>query len=134
VAFAEGRYDDAIADYQRVSFTIDGVAGAEVDAIRLRTERNLAIAFAKVRAWQPSLAHANYVLSQEKNDIRALIRAVEALMNLERLPEAREALEKALRVPHSDASLVQLKRQLEEKERAERQRENRQFAKMFGKS
>jgi tetratricopeptide (TPR) repeat protein len=133
VAFTEGRYNDAIADYQRVSFTVSVLTSPEADAVRIRTERNLAVAFAKIQAWQPSLAHANYVLGQEKDDLRALVRAVDALINLDRLPEARETLEKALRVSCNDTSLAQLKRQLEEKERLERQRQNRQFAKMFGK-
>jgi tetratricopeptide (TPR) repeat protein len=133
VAFSEGRYVDAVAVYQRVSFTIDGLTGPEVDAIRVRTERNLALAFAKVQAWQPSLAHANYVLSQEKDDLRALVRSVDALMNLDRLPEARESLARAMRVSKNDPSLTQLRKQLEDRERAERQRENLEFAKMFRK-
>jgi tetratricopeptide (TPR) repeat protein len=133
VAFTEGRYEDAIADYQRVSLTIDGLRGTDVDGIRIRTERNLAVAFSKVQAWEASLAHANYVLSQEKNDLRALVRAVDALLKLEKLGEARAVLERGLRVSQKDPNLAQLKKQLEEMEKEERMRQNRQFAKMFSK-
>jgi tetratricopeptide (TPR) repeat protein len=132
-AFSEGRYDDAIASYQKVSFTIDGLNGPEIEAIRIRTERNLAVAFSKIEAWHPSLAHARYVLAQEKDDVRALIKVVEALLKLEQLKEARETLEKVMGLAPNAPGLGQLKKQLEEKEREERQRENRQYAKMFGK-
>lgn len=107
-------------------FVLDDYSGDAVVAIRLRTNRNLAVAFAKALRWKPALRHADYVLAQDKGDIRAMIRKIEALTELDRLAEARQTLDQA-------AKAAALTQHLEEREREQRQRENRQFAKMFSK-
>jgi hypothetical protein len=131
--FKAGHIFEATGLYLKQLQFLEDFSGDEVLAVQIRTNRNLALMYAKQQLWSQCLTRADFVLMEEQNDLRALVRKVEALLGLEKISDAKLTLSAALRVSNNDPALLALKRQIEEKEREDRKRTDEQYAKMFAK-
>lgn len=139
IAFREGRLDDALNDYCQGRLTLMFEGKDESDPsyfsqdyadVKLRLNRNLAVAYAKKGDPKQSLQYANEVLDFLPNDPKALLKKCEALINLEKLADARKTLTYALGVTHNDPAFKLVRERLEKLEKEERVRENQTFKKM----
>ncbi|KAK8893287.1 hypothetical protein M9Y10_021704 [Tritrichomonas musculus] len=139
VAFREGRLDDALNDYcqGRLTLMFEGkdesdpsYFSPEYAEVKLRLNRNLAVAYAKKGDPKQSLQYANEVLDFVPNDPKALLKKIEALINMEKLEDARKTLTYALGVTHNDPAFRQVREKLEKLEKEERVRQNQTFKKM----
>jgi peptidylprolyl isomerase len=142
VAFKEGRLEDALNCYcqGRLTLMFDGKDDSdpsyyapEYGEVKIRLNRNLAIAYARKEDYQQSLQYANEVLDFEPRDIRCLAKRLDAEMHLGRLAEARATLDKALGISHNDPAFTGLRARLEALEKEERLRQNETFRKMTTK-
>lgn len=134
VKFRAGDIDAALELYEKASGDVEDYFDDEANAIKIRTQKNLSLLYGKKAQWQMSLKCANDVLEKSKDDLKALVRKIEALIQLDSLDEARKSLQHALTISKNDPAFVALRGKLEEAEKIQRQRENKQYAKMFGKS
>jgi tetratricopeptide (TPR) repeat protein len=143
VAFREGRLSDAINLFSQGRLTLMFEGKDESDPsyfpqdyadIKLRLNRNLAVAHAKNNDFNQSLTYAKQVLDFLPNDAKGLAKKLEAEIRLGLLGDARKTLDKALGVTHNDPALVPLKKELEELEKADRIRMNETFKMMTKKT
>lgn len=107
--------------------------GKEIDDLKKRLNRNLSVVYAKLALWPDSLAYAEKVLSKDPCDAKALMRKLEAELQLNNTAEARKALDKGLSVTKRDAAFVRHIAEVEKRERAERLRELESFKGLAGK-
>ncbi|OHT12638.1 peptidyl-prolyl cis-trans isomerase, FKBP-type family protein [Tritrichomonas foetus] len=142
VAFREGRLDDALNDFcqGRLTLMFEGKDDSdpsyfsqEYADIKIRLNRNLAVAYARKEDYTQSLQYANEVLEFVPNDTKCLLKKCEALVHLERLVEARQTLSRALGVSHNDPVFRPVREKLEALEKEERIRQNETFKKMTKK-
>lgn len=134
IKFRAGDLDSALNLYEKAYGDIEDYFDDEANAISIRTQRNLSLLYAKKGKWRMSLNCANNVLEKSKDDLKALMRKIEALIQLDSLEDARKDLNHALVVSKNDKAFVALRGKLEEAEKAARLRQNAQYAKMFEKS
>lgn len=134
VKFRAGDIDGALNLYEKAYGDIEDYFDDDAKDITIRTQRNLSLLYAKKGKWRMSLNCANNVLEKSKDDLKALARKIEALIQLDSLDEAKKNLQHALSISKNGQAFVALKGKLEEAEKAARLRENEQYAKMFGKS
>ena len=132
--FRSGDIDSALDLYEKALGDVEDYFDNDITEITIRTQRNLSLLYAKKGKWRLSLDFANKVLEKSKDDLKALMRQIEALIQLDSLEEARKNLQHALTISKNAQPFVVLKGKLEEAEKAARIRENEQYAKMFGKS
>jgi peptidylprolyl isomerase len=141
-AFKEGRLEDALNNYcqGRLTLMFEGKDDSdpsyfapEYGELKIRLNRNLAIAYARKEDWPQSLQYANEVLDFEPKDIRSLAKKVDAEMHLGRIADARVTLDKALGISHNDPAFTGLRARLEALEKEERLRQNETFRKMTTK-
>lgn len=142
VAFREGRLEDALNSFCQGRLTLmfegkddsdPGYFAPEYGDIKLRLNRNLAVAYAKKGDYQQSHQYACEVLDFMPRDAKCLMKKLEAEIHMEKLEEARKTLDKALGVTHNDPAFGPLKRKVEEMEKAERTRQMETFKKMTQK-
>ena len=128
--FGEGKFEEAIAKYNKGLDALSEQWGDEVTQCKTKLHRNLAIAYSKTQDWKKSLKNANKVLEHEENDAKALLRKCEAEICLGNLEDARKTLNKGLGVTKNSPVFVQMRTKLEAAEKEERKRENELFKKM----
>jgi hypothetical protein len=141
-AFREGRLQDALNCYcqGRLTLMFDGkdesdpsYFSPEYGDVKIRLNRNLAVAYARAGDWKQSLQYAEEVLQFVPGDAKCLAKKADAHIHMGHLAEARAALTKALGVTHGDPAFNALSAQLEALEREERLRENETFRRMIKK-
>lgn len=96
-----------------------------------RLNRNLAVAHARVGEYENSLHYAKEALEFESNDVKMLVKKLDAELRLERIGEARQTYTRAVGASHNDPALEQYRRTLERLEREERERQSAMFQKAF---
>ncbi|OHS99037.1 peptidyl-prolyl cis-trans isomerase, FKBP-type family protein [Tritrichomonas foetus] len=128
--FRDGKFAEAVELYNNGIDALSDQWGKEVDECKLKLQRNLSIAYARCQNWKESLKNAEEVLKKEANDPKALLRKIEAEINLENLEVARQTLEKGLSVTKNDPAFVAMRSKLEAAEKEARKRENALFKKM----
>ena len=133
VKFKEGDNDAALDLYLCALNTIEDYTDESVNEVKARTMRNLSLVYNKKEDWKKSLEFANNVLDIVKDDLKALMRKIEALIYMGSIEEGKKVYAHALVVSKNNPAFVTLRSKIEEVERKERQRENKEFAKMFGK-
>jgi peptidylprolyl isomerase len=142
VAFREGRLQDALNCYcqGRLTLMFDGKDDSdpsyfspEYGDVKIRLNRNLAVAYSRANDWKQSLQYAEEVLQFVPNDPKCLAKKIDAHIHQGQLGDARAALTKALGVTHSDPAFNGLRIQLEALEKEERLRENETFRRMVKK-
>lgn len=132
VAFREGRLEDALNLFcqGRLTLMFEGKDDSdpsyfapEYGEIKIRLNRNLAVAYAKKEDWAQCLQYANEVLDFVPHDVKCLMKRLDAEVHMGRLEEARKTLNKALAVSHNDPAFGPLRRKVEEMEKEERLRQ-----------
>lgn len=132
-AFRSGDYLSSITLYDNELDCVDGLKEPEAVDILKRTHRNISTAYAKTNNWKQSLTHASIVLEHDGTDLKAMVRRIEALINLHMLHDAREAIGNATRKHGNQSILRTLKKALEAAEDTEKKEETERFTKMFRK-
>jgi peptidylprolyl isomerase len=131
--FKEGAFQDAITSYLAALEAIKSKYGKDVDEVKLKLHRNLAVSYGKAANWRQSLTYADKVLEKEASDPRALLRKVEAHIELGDFDDARKTLDKGLAVTNNSAAFLSLRTKLEQAEKNDRAREAALFKKMVKK-
>ncbi|OHT06990.1 peptidyl-prolyl cis-trans isomerase, FKBP-type family protein [Tritrichomonas foetus] len=129
--FRGGDLDSALDLYNDIFDAIDGYTNDKISEIECRTFRNLSIVHGRKGNWKQSLKYADDVLLSKEDDLKALMRKIEALINLENLDKAKETLEHAILVSKNDPAFLALRGKLENAQKLKNKRENEQYAKMF---
>lgn len=132
--FRNGEIDAALNLYDKALGDVEDYTDEEASPIKIRTQRNLALLYSKKGAWRKSLLYANQVLEKLPDDLKALMRKIESLINIESFDEAKKELQRALTLTKNDPAFVALRTKLENSQKLARQRENQAYAKMFAKS
>lgn len=130
VSFRAKDFKKAIEIYHKALDCCKDFYGKEIDSMKIRLNRNLAVAHSRLQQWHEVLIHANDVLTKEENDAKSLIRVVEAQIALGNLDEARKALTKGLKVTNNDPAFVAFRGKLDQAEKEERIRQNSLFKRM----
>ncbi|KAH0794291.1 putative FK506-binding protein (FKBP)-type peptidyl-prolyl isomerase [Histomonas meleagridis] len=131
--FRGGKFEEAIAEYKNALDAVSKKYGEDINKMNTRVQRNLSIAYYRVQNWKESLNYAEKVLKTDANDVKALLRKTEALINLGNTEEARKTLDKGLAVTKNDPAFKSMIPKLEAAEKKERARENELFKKMMSK-
>lgn len=132
--FGEGKFSDAISKYLKGLDALSEQWGKDVDEVKTKLHRNLAVAYSKIPDWRQSLKNAEEVLKKDANDAKALLRKAEAEINLDNLESARKAVEKGINLTKNSAPFVAMRTKLEAAEKAARKFENELFKKMMTKT
>lgn len=127
--FGQGKISEAISYYLKGLDALSEQWGKDVDEVKTKLHRNLAVAYSKLPDWKQSLKNAEEVLKKDANDAKALLRKAEAEINLDNLQSARQAVEKGINITKNSAVFVAMRKKLEEAEKAARQLENQWFKK-----
>jgi peptidylprolyl isomerase len=136
-SFKAGDFQAAVDSYLAAQEAIKSKYGKEIDDLKLRLNRNLAVAYAKVANWRQALVHADKVLEKEAGDLRALHRKAEAHTALADFADARKAIDKGLAATKGESTnavFVKLRADLESAEKLDRIREAELFKKMTRKT
>lgn len=131
--FKSKNYDEAIKIYRRAFHVVDEWVNEESQKLKVQLSRNLAICYGLIKNWPKSLKRAEYVLKYESGDARALLRKAEALVELKRFDQARQAILLGLGVTNNNPQFIELNQRLNDYEKPENNRKNQIYAKMFGK-
>lgn len=131
--FRAQEYKEAIKIYSHANSVLEDYFGDDVISWKVKINRNLSLMYSKIEDWTNCLKYATNVLATEKDDVKALIRKLEAELGLGNVVEARKTYERIARVSKEKALINSLKTKVESAEKIERQRENQEFAKMFNK-
>lgn len=129
-AFKAGKFDDALASYMEALDIVNEKWGSELDEIKNRLNRNASLVYCKLGLWKDSLEYAEKVLSKDKADLKAMMRKLDAEMNLGRLDAAQATLDKALATSKRDPAFVAKIAALDKLKKAERLRQDQLFKKM----
>ncbi|KAH0791617.1 peptidylprolyl isomerase [Histomonas meleagridis] len=142
VAFREGRLEDAINLYSqgRLTLLFEGKDDSDPsyfsDAyaqIKLRLNRNLSVSYAKSGDYEQSLHYAQEVLDFVPNDLKMLVRKIDAEIHLHKIVDARQTLTKAMGYSHNDPALRTFREQIEKLEKEDRIRRDQTFKMMTKK-
>ena len=131
--FKEGKFEEAITEYKNALDAVSKKYGDDIRQMKVRANRNISISYSRISNWKESLNYADQVLNTEENDLKALLRKLEALINLGNSEEARKVLEKGLVASKNDAVFRKMTPRIEALEKQERARENELFKKMVHK-
>jgi peptidylprolyl isomerase len=131
--FKAGAFQEAIESYLAALEAIKSKYGKDVDEVKLKLNRNLAVTYGKATNWRQSLIYADKVLEKEANDARALLRKIEAHIALADFDDARKSLDKALAVTNNEPAFLGLRTKLEQAEKEDRARQAALFKKMVKK-
>lgn len=131
--FAQGKFTEAISNYLKGLDAVSEQWGKEVDDVKIKLHRNLALAYSKIPNWKESLKNAEEVLKKDANDAKALLRKAEAEINLDNLQAARQAVEKGINITKNSPVFVAMRKQLEQAEKKAREFENQWFKKAMTK-
>ena len=129
--FGAGKFEEAISKYTKGLDALSEQWGKDVDEVKTKLHRNLAVAYSKIPNWKESLKNAEEVLKKDANDAKALLRKAEAEINLDNLQSARQAVEKGINITKNSAPFVAMRTKLEAAEKAARKFENELFKKMM---
>lgn len=132
--FQAGNFKEAVANYMKGLSALSDQWGQDVDDVKVKIQRNLSVAHSKLQNWRESLNYAEEVLKKDKDDAKALLRKVEAEINLDKLDSARQALQHGLQLTKNSAPFVAMKQKLEAAEKKSRQLQDELFKKMTQKS
>ena len=132
--FKEEKYEECVELYRSAYHIVNDWVNEDSMKLKVLLSRNLAICYGKLKMWAKSLKRAEYVLSTESGDIRALLRQAEALLELGRLEEAKKPIQLGMTLSKNSPVFVDLHKRLVELEKPEKARQNQMFAQMFKKS
>lgn len=139
-AFRAGKIEEALDLYTdgRLTLMFDGKKDndpnnqtMEYKKLNNRLNRNLAIAHARVGEYDHSLHYANEALEFESNDLKMLVRKLDAELHLQKLDDARQTYSRAEATSHGDPLLIPFRKELEKLEKEERIRQDKLFKKAF---
>lgn len=129
--FRAGKYEEAIQKYK---VSLEGFApfyGKKVDEITTRIYRNLSVAYGKLNQWKKSIHCADRVLQKEPNDIRAIARKSEGLLQIGDLDKAEEMISTGLKNSHNNQIFVQFKKRLTDMKKQDAIRQAQLMKKMM---
>ena len=132
--FRSQKFEEALKLYLEGLDIVNEKWGKELDDIKNKLNRNVSVVQGRLGNWKESLSYAEKVLKKVADDPKALMRKLDAQMNLGNLEEARKTLEKALAVTKNDPAFVAMRGKLEKLEKADRLREDELFKKMVKKN
>lgn len=131
--FREGDFAGARDAYHHALHKIARQYGSDIDQLKVKFNNNLSLAHAKLSEWGESLHHAESVLQTEENNVKALLRKLEAEIHLDHLTEAKETLKKGLAASKNDKVFQAMGEKIKEAEKAAAKVQDNLFAKMMGK-
>jgi tetratricopeptide (TPR) repeat protein len=132
--FKDEKYAECILLYRSAFHIVNDWVNEDSMKLRLVLCRNLAVCYAKVKNWKKALKNAEYVLSKEPGDVRALLKKGEALVETGRFDQAKTVIQVGLTITKGSAPFAELQKRLIALERPEQARQNEVFAQMFKKS
>lgn len=131
--FRAKEYKEAGKLYHDAIHALKNKWGKDITKLKAKLNCNLALVHSKVGEWGEALHHAEDALSDDENNVKALLRKLEAQINLDRLSEAKETLKKGLQVSNNDKVFVAMGDKIKKAEKELEKVQDNLFAKMLGK-
>lgn len=131
--FRAGKFQEAVAEYEKALDAVSKKYGDDVQQMKVRANRNISVSYSKCGEWRKSLEYAEKVLKSEEKDLKALMRKLEAEINLGNPDDARKTYEKGLAASKNDPAFRRMLPKIEALEKQERARQNALFKKMVHK-
>lgn len=94
--FKEHNVSQAIILYSNALNALEDYFGKSVLNMKLRTQKNLALMYSKNFDWKNCLIYADAALRIDPNDLKALMRKIEAHLGLNQKQKAKETIDYAL--------------------------------------
>ena len=101
--------------------------------MKVKLNNNLATAHCKLGEWGEALHHAEAVLKEKKDDLKALLHKAEAEIELGNIDGAKATIEIGNALPDGRKIMGTLKGKLDAAVAEQRKRENDLFKRMLGK-
>ena len=131
--FRAGDFKEAGKLYHDAMHELRGKWGEEITKVQTKLNCNMALVHAKLGEWGECLHHAEDALREDENNLKALLRKLEAQINLDRLDEAKETLKKGLEASKNDKVFVAMGERIKKAEKELEKVQDNLFAKMVGK-
>lgn len=131
--FRAGDFKAAGAAYHSALHKVMRQYGSDIDQLKVKFNCNLSLVHAKLNEWGECLHHAESALQTDENNLKALLRKLEAEIKLDRLNDAKETLKKGLAASKNDKVFVAMGEKIKEAEKAAAKVQDNLFAKMMGK-
>ncbi|KAH0789787.1 peptidyl-prolyl cis-trans isomerase, FKBP-type family protein [Histomonas meleagridis] len=103
----------------------------EYKKVNNRLNRNLAVAHSKIGEYTQAIHFANEALLFESNDLKTLIRKLDAELKLKRVKDARQTFNHAIGCSPNEPTLKQYQAQLEKLEKEQNVRQDELFRNAF---
>jgi tetratricopeptide (TPR) repeat protein len=135
--FSQGKYEVAVKRYEAAVSAVkygtdfEGEAKDQVESIKTSCELNIAAAKMKVNDWKEVITRTNNVLKENPANVKALYRKGVALGKIDNWDEAISILKKASDLDPADKAIPREIKSLEQKIRAQNQKDKHLYQKMF---
>lgn len=128
--FHDGKYSEAIKNYQSAIAGLAQFYGKDIDEITIKIYRNLSVSYAKLFQWKESIYHAERVLQKEPNDIRSIARLADGFLKIGNLENAKKAIDNGLFLSNKNKIFLNFKEEYDRQVKEDRIRQTQMFKKM----
>jgi len=131
--FHNKEFQEAVNLYHSAVHALKDQWGEDITKLKVKFNTNLSLVHSKLGEWGESLHHAEDALRDDAENLKALLRKLEAEIKLDHLKDAKETLKKGLEASKNDKVFVAMGEKIKAAEKEREKVQDNLFAKMLGK-
>ena len=133
-AFRSKQFSKAEMFYKEAIYLLIPYQDEEIKALLIKLRSNLSMVYSRMEKWNESLHWAENVLRDDQENLKCLMRKLDALVHLKQFNEALSLSQKCVEISKNDPVFVKKKNEIETQIKSQDHKQDDIYRKMFGNS